>query len=232
MPTGDLGMWLDDSADPALFVIGSAISYASPAGAPSAHAIVSATAQGLAKAADPHGALSQLSYIQVPPWELLPESLYAALDQIHGQGVHGRVWGTVSVDGPAPGDPRPNAGHHLVAVAAARTRGTVVTTNFDPFLEQALADLGIPHQVLTGLDVWNGRRPVAGEVLVLKVHGDAGTLKAWSARLLTWRGRGASCRRCPGPAGLVVPSSWAIAGVTSTSFHGSSGKAAWARFAG
>jgi hypothetical protein len=30
-----------------------------------------------------------------------------------------------------------------VAVAAARTRGAVVTTNFDPFLERALADLGM-----------------------------------------------------------------------------------------
>lgn len=174
MPIEDLGLWLDNSADPVLFVIGSAISYASPAGAPSAHTIVRATAHGLAEAADPLGRLSRLPFIEAPPRELLPESLYAAIDQICGQGIHSKVWGTLSVDRTTPNGPRPNAGHYFVAVATARTRGVIITTNFDPFLEQALAELAIPHQSLTGLDVWNGRCPVGGKVLVLKVHGDAG----------------------------------------------------------
>ena len=91
MSSGELAAWLDDSADPTLFVIGSAISYATPAGAPSAHKIVAATAQGLAKAADPLGRLGHLPFIAAPPWELLPESLYAAIDQVCGRGIHGRV---------------------------------------------------------------------------------------------------------------------------------------------
>lgn len=68
----------------------------------------------------------------------------------------------------------PTEAHHAIAALASKGFVRVVlTTNFDPLLEQALDAAGVPHQVIASPDDADGARPFMLEACtVIKVNGD------------------------------------------------------------
>lgn len=75
---------------------------------------------------------------------------------------------------PTTGVRMPTAGHRALArlVGGGWIR-IIVTTNFDPLIEQAMAEAGVTATVLASEDAVRGALPLAhAGVVVLKVHGD------------------------------------------------------------
>ena len=157
-----------------LFVVGSALSKAPPASAPGAPDVLKATMQALAGFADFHEESddADLRALFDPPLEVLPESLYAAVAEAFPPGVHEAIWGALAAE---PRAAVPNLGHLAIALCTIKSGGAILTTNFDTFLEEAVSQVGGRHEVLTGKELWEGKRPrlAPGRVLILKIHGTA-----------------------------------------------------------
>ena len=163
-----------------LFVVGSAVSYASPANGPQAAAVIRVTIQALRTLAEVDGgSLPEATQgaLENPPGAILPESLYASIAEVAPPGIHAGVWGHLARRERATGEVAagPNRGHYAIVIAARRHGGLVLTTNFDTFLEDAAAEVGIPTHVLTLRDALVSGTPAhTGDALVvLKIHGDA-----------------------------------------------------------
>jgi SIR2-like domain len=88
-------------------------------------------------------------------------------------GIHETVWGSLAdLTDLSVG---PNRCHLLVALVAFRSKGAILTTNFDPFLEHAFEEFDLSVGIVTGRDIWMGEvdRPNQEQVTILKIHGDA-----------------------------------------------------------
>jgi SIR2-like protein len=164
------------SAPEPLFVIGSAISYAPPSDAPSAYEVMASTVKELAEFGGirPTDCSSYLAAeLTRPTWDILPESLYGAIAEAFPPGIHETVWGSLAdLTDPSVG---PNRCHLLVALVAFRSKGAILTTNFDPFLERAFEELNLNVETVTGREIWMGEVNSLSpqKVTILKIHGDA-----------------------------------------------------------
>lgn len=115
-----------------------------------------------------------------PPKEILPESLYAALAETRPPGLHDGIWRTLLDPGTWPTDnwgpfPPPNRTHAALVLAAARSGSVLLTTNFDPFFEQAARIMGVPCTVFTleNISRLEFNTLANAELSILKIHGDA-----------------------------------------------------------
>lgn len=159
-----------------LIIVGAGISMEEPAAAPS-------PAQVIAGALKPIINMPTLktviatdkrinSIFEHPLHQILPESFYAGIETSLGVSLHREVWEPLTTTGISDGIF--NMNHELVALIAYKLSATIITPNYDSFLEAAFKAWEIPYELIHNDSLETLSRPKPnGHVRLIKIHGDA-----------------------------------------------------------
>ena len=159
-----------------LIIVGAGISLDAPTLAPSPFRVIKAALSPMLSIPAIHESVSKderiSKILEWPLKQMLPESFYAAIESSFDSTLHQEVWSPLSRTGLL--DKTFNVNHEIIALLAQRFQATVITPNYDSFLEAALEGWEIPYRVVHNYEIArqdNFSQP--GVVRVVKIHGDA-----------------------------------------------------------
>ena len=159
-----------------LIIVGAGISLDAPTLAPSPFRVIKAALSPMLSIPAIHELVSKderiSKILEWPLKQMLPESFYAAIESSFDSTLHQEVWSPLSRTGLL--DKTFNVNHEIIALLAQRLQATIITPNYDSFLEAALEGWGIPYRVIHNYEIARqGNFPQSGVVTVIKIHGDA-----------------------------------------------------------
>ena len=110
--------------------------------------------------------------VATPLPQILPESFYSSIESTVGVSLHHHIWAPLGKTGVRDGNF--NINHEIIARVAATTQATIITPNYDSFIEAALESWQVPYEVIHNNQLNKLIDPApSNSVRLIKIHGDA-----------------------------------------------------------